>query len=187
MIGAGKGQYLRMITKRRKPRRLRPLLLVTISSGLLLTGCASTYPEFTTPIEWGNGSLYTFDDEGQHEGDFVGSVRLLGEGKAVISGFPQGTSATDEDGQVCFEPSPGGLYSGQATWSAVTSHRFSLTFNDSQIEVSAGPARFGSQNWSEIRFVECGARGSEWWLFINCGNEGSVSHSAVVDCRPDWP
>lgn len=88
---------------------------------------------------------------------------------------------------MCFEPSPDGLYTGEAAWSAVTSHRFLLTFNNSTIEVSAGPAKFGNQNWSEIRFVECGERGSEWWLFLNCGDTGSGADTEVVECRPDWP
>lgn len=111
-------------------------------------------------------------------------LRLDPDGDAELVDFPTGVSVTDEDGLVCFEPSAG-YYTGPAEWSVVNGYRIALEFGDSHIEVSTGKARFSAQNWSEIRFQECGSRGVVWWFSVQCGDPGTSYPDDLAACRED--
>lgn len=153
---------------------------------VLLAGCVSSGPEFSTPIGWARGKIISDAVPAVPDEDVPTSLRLMDDGTAWLIDFPQGKTIERDDGTVCLDVSTSDRYTGDATWSAVTSHRFKLTFGDSLVHVSAGDAYFGDQNWQQIRIFGCGSPRNTWWMGLECGDTGSGSErSKPTQCRWD--
>ena len=155
---------------------------ILLSCVLIVSGCSAWFPQFSTPIEWGDGHLSTYHPETGNV-RVSAEVRLDPDGKAQLFNFPTGVSVTDDEGLVCFEPSSEANYTGPAEWSAVNGLRFALDFGESHVEISAGEARFGAQDWYDIRFQECGPDAVVWWFSLLCGDPGTGYPVDAVGCR----
>lgn len=152
-----------------------------------LSGCAGDPAAgFSTPLAWGHASR-NLDGTDVLDPSSDPTIRLLGDGEAVVTDFPQGTSVTRGSGSVCFEPGGGESYTGQATWAPVTTHRFEVAFEGSRIEVSAGESIGPGQYWGAIRIQECGSQGAMWTFLLECGGDGANAGREIAECRPDWP
>ena len=142
---------------------------LVIGAALLLAGCVAA-PDFEVPIQWGEGRLDSGTEAVPERVDAV--VALFADGEAWLSGFPQGVTVEQDDGTLCLDTTTAEGYVGAASWSARSDHRVELTFGESTVNVFDGGGRFGSQDWTEARIVECGEPGKTWRLSLTCGDPG---------------
>lgn len=138
-----------------------------------LSGCLpnTSQPWFTTPIEWSGGDRYVEDPTGPQHEDLTTTVRLIDGQRARLVDFPQGTTRTDDNGDLCLDVSGTARYTGEATWSVRNGYTIVLTFGDSSVFVSANAGRFAKQDWTALGFDECGD-GAIWSIGYACGNSG---------------
>jgi hypothetical protein len=129
-------------------------------------------PHFVPIIEWGDGSLVS----GLTNVDVDTELRLMEDGEAWVTEFPQGTMIPLADGTFCLDISTSERYTGPATWIATNQYRLAVVFGDSDVNVSVGYSRMGAQAWSDVRWVECGETRVDWWLHLHCGDSGEKKY-----------
>lgn len=126
---------------------------------------------FSTPIVWGHGargpSITTGDPPGTDE---PAVVKLIDSKHAQLTDFPQGHTKSIEKKYECLDVSTQKLYSGPATWSVRDESHIVLTFPGSSISVADDGGKFGSQDWTGLRFYECQDFPVDGWgLGVECG------------------
>jgi hypothetical protein len=124
---------------------LRLFLVATALLGTLaMVGCVAwSPPEIETPASWQGGNALP-----------TTVVTLQNQHLAQLVDFPQGVTQADEDGHSCLAIT-GESYTGDARWRALDPYAIEVQFDDSVVTIWSGPAVFGSQDWSELRWREC--------------------------------
>lgn len=120
------------------------LMAIALLSTLAMVGCVAWIPpSIETPASWQGGDALP-----------TTVVTLQGQNVAQLVDFPQGVTQADEDGRQCLATT-GDSFTGDARWRALDSYAIEVQFDDSVVTIWSGPAVFGSQDWSELRWREC--------------------------------
>lgn len=150
-------------------------VVVTAVVGWPVVSSALNRPSFNAPVEWGAVAGSTAQRGGTN---VPTAVRLLADGRAQLTNFPQGTIGTESGSYgatyTCLEVSTSARYTGAASWSAPDAGEFILKFGKSSVEVAADSDGYigRTPDWDYLWILECDSGDVEWYLGYSCGDAG---------------
>jgi hypothetical protein len=154
-----------------------------------LLSSALNRPSFRAPVEWGALA----GDRAERDGTNVPTtVRLLADGRAQLTNFPQGVDGTESGSYgtsyTCLQVSTSTRYTGIATWSAPDAGEFILRFGKSSVEVAADTDGYigRTPDWDFVWILECDSGAVEWTLGYSCGDAGGGDAGRLdIPCRKE--